>query len=449
MSSPITQAIQQICDEKGISFEAVIETIEAALAAAFRKDFGEKNQNIKVLFEPELGGSRVFDIKHVVSDEFVEEAKKEMEERAAAVAAAIEAGLPIPDLPLIPLPTPVAPGEVVASGEPTAEEKYNPKLHLSLTEARLIKPDAELGEELKIELEIPGAFGRMAAQTAKQVITQRLREAERFKLFEEFKDKQGQLLVGTVQRRDGRVVFVDLGRVTGIMLPEDQMPSEPYSPGDRVKVFVVSVAMSSKGPEIRVSRTHPDIVRTLFTLEIPEVASGIVLIHAIAREAGSRTKVAVSSTQENVDPIGSCIGQRGSRIQTVIAEIGGEKIDIIEYNADPAAFIKNALSPAQTVAVDLDAEQKVARVTVARDQLSLAIGRGGQNVRLAARLSGWKINVVEAVVEGAADTPAEEAVTEGEEAPSVIDEEAHAADQTASPEPETQTSEPPSTESSS
>lgn len=406
MSSPIVQAIQQICDEKGISYDAVIETIEAALAAAFRKDFGQKNQNIKVIFEAETGGSRVFDVKHVVSDEFVETALKEMEERAAAVAAAAEAGLPPPTEVVAPavLPT-VAPGEVVASGEPTEEEKYNPKLHVSLTEARALKPDSALGEELKIELEIPGAFGRMAAQTAKQVITQRLREAERFKLFEEFKDKQGQLLVGTVQRRDARVVFVDLGRVTGMMLLEDQMPNEPYNPGDRVKVFVVSVAMSAKGPEIRVSRAHPDIVRTLFTLEIPEVASGAVLVHAIAREAGSRTKVAVSSTQENVDPIGSCIGQRGSRIQTVIAEIGGEKIDIIEWNEDPSTFIRNALSPAQVAAVELDPDSKVATVRVVRDQLSLAIGRGGQNVRLAARLSGWKINVVEAEVVGGEVAP--------------------------------------------
>lgn len=417
MSSPIVQAIQQICDEKGISYDAVIETIEAALAAAYRKDFGQKNQNIKVIFDAESGGTRVFDVKKVVSDAFVEAALKEIEERAAQAAALAEQGLTAPAateaVPVVPV------GEVVASGEPTEEEKYNAKLHLSLAEARAIKPDVELGEELKIELEIPGAFGRMAAQTAKQVITQRLREAERFKLFEEFKDKEGQLLVGTVQRRDGRVVFVDLGRVTGILLPEDQMPSEPYAIGDRVKVFVLAVQMTAKGPEIRLTRTHPEIVRKLFTLEIPEVASGAVVIHAIAREPGSRTKVAVSSTQENVDPIGSCIGQRGSRIQTVIAEIGGEKIDIIEWNADPVAFIRNALSPAQVQEVALDESEKTARVTVVRDQLSLAIGRGGQNVRLAARLSGWKINVVEA--EGEAGSGAEAAETAEASEPAAAD----------------------------
>ncbi|MEK7073077.1 MAG: transcription termination factor NusA, partial [Patescibacteria group bacterium] len=328
MSSPIVQAIQQICDEKGISYDAVIETIEAALAAAYRKDFGQKNQNIKVQFEPEMGGSRVFDVKTVVSDEFVAKALKEMEEKAAAAAEALASGVPIPQAPVEPEVPKVARGEVVASAEPTEEEKYNPKLHLPLTEARVIKPDADIGDALTIELEVPAAYGRMAAQTAKQVITQRLREAERFKLFEEFKSKEGEMLVGIIQRREGRAMLVDLGRVTGVMMPEDQMPTERYNPGDRVKVFVTAVAMTSKGPEIRLTRTHPEMVRKLFMLEIPEVASGAVLIHAIAREPGSRTKVAVSSTQENVDPIGSCIGQRGSRIQTVISEIGGEKIDI-------------------------------------------------------------------------------------------------------------------------
>ncbi len=408
MSSPIVQAIQQICDEKGISYDAVIETIEAALAAAYRKDFGQKNQNIKVQFEPEMGGSRVFDVKTVVSDEFVAKALKEMEEKAAAAAEALASGVPIPQAPVEPEVPKVARGEVVASAEPTEEEKYNPKLHLPLTEARVIKPDADIGDALTIELEVPAAYGRMAAQTAKQVITQRLREAERFKLFEEFKSKEGEMLVGIIQRREGRAMLVDLGRVTGVMMPEDQMPTERYNPGDRVKVFVTAVAMTSKGPEIRLTRTHPEMVRKLFMLEIPEVASGAVLIHAIAREPGSRTKVAVSSTQENVDPIGSCIGQRGSRIQTVISEIGGEKIDIIEWNADAAPFIKNALSPARVEKVELDEPTKTAKVLVARDQLSLAIGRSGQNVRLAARLTAWKINIVEA------EAPAGEAPVEGE-----------------------------------
>ncbi|TAL19417.1 transcription termination/antitermination protein NusA [Patescibacteria group bacterium] len=397
MASPIVQAMKQICDEKGIPYEAVLDTVSAALAAAYRKDFGEKNQNVKVEFDPETGGSRVFDVKTVVSDEFVAEAVKEMEAFEAARTAGKEVSAEKIKEGRVEQAIAVAkPGELVAAGEPVEEVKYNPKLHLSFSEAQKIKPDAQIGEELRIELPLPGAFGRMAAQTAKQVITQRLREAERTRVFEEFKGKEGELLTGMVQRREGKMILVDLGRVTGVMSPTDQMPSEPYNSGDRVRVFVYSVQMGPKGPEILISRTHPDMIRRLFALEIPEVASGVVQIHSIARDPGSRAKVAVSSTQENVDPIGSCIGQRGSRIQTVISELGGEKIDIIEWKDDPERFIINSLSPAKSIKVALDRETKVATASIAPEQLSLAIGRGGQNVRLAAKLTGWKINIVEA-----------------------------------------------------
>lgn len=396
MASPILQAIKQISDEKGIPTSAVLETIEAALSAAYRKDFGKKNQNVKVEFDPESGAIRAFDIKEVVSDEFVAEAlKAEEDARLAAEKSAIE-GVETPKIEEPPAPKPVAPGEVIASAEPTEEVKFNPKLHLSLTEARAIKPDAQIGEELRIELEVPGAFGRMAAMTAKQVITQRLREAERSIIFNEYKSKEHEVMNGIVQRREGRVVLVDLGRVTGVMLPDDQMPTEEYRPGERVKVYVVSVQLTVKGPEILVSRTHPEIIRKLFMMEIPEVASGVVVINSIAREAGARAKVAVSSLQENVDPIGASIGQRGSRIQTIIGELGGEKVDIIEYDEDAERFIRNALSPAKIANVTLRPDEKTAVVEVASDQLSLAIGKGGQNVRLAARLTGWKINIVEA-----------------------------------------------------
>lgn len=432
MPSPIAQAMKQICDEKGLSYEAVLETVEAALAAAYRKDFGEKNQNVKVEFDPETGSSRVFDVKKVVSDEFVEEARRELEALEAARAAGEQVSEEqVKEGRVERAIAEARPGELVASGEPTDEEKYNPKLHLSLTEARAAKPDAQIDEELRLELPVPAAYGRMAAQTAKQVIIQRIREAERSKVFEEFKGKEGEFLSGMVQRREGRVVLVDLGRVSGVMLPDDQMPSEGYNPGDRIKVFVYSVQMGSKGPEILVSRTHPDMVKKLFVLEIPEVASGVVLVHAVARDPGSRAKAAVSSTQENVDPIGSCIGQRGSRIQTVIAELGGEKIDIVEWSDEPAKFIMNALSPAKPVKVELDQETKVATAMVASDQLSLAIGRGGQNVRLAARLTGWKINIVETgavkpAEEGAetpaAEPPAEEAKPAAEVEASVAEE---------------------------
>jgi N utilization substance protein A len=379
MPSPIYQAIKQICNEKNIPVESVIETIEAALAAAYRKDFGQKNQNIKVEFNAETGESRVFDVKTVVPDELAileEERKKEAEEAKAL-------GLKVPK------------PEVEKEEEKEEVLRFNPKLHLPLSEALKIKSDAKLGEVIRTELEIPHAFGRMAAQTAKQVIIQKLREAEREILFNEFKAKEGQLLPGVVQRREGVLVLVDLGRLTAILPPEEQIEREKYIPGSHLKVYVLKVEMAAKGPQVIVSRAHPEILRELFSLEIPEVSSGVVEIKAIAREAGNRSKVAVFTKEENIDPIGSCIGQRGTRIQTIINELGGEKIDVIEWNEDAAEFVKNALSPAKILNLEIKEGEKTALATVKSDQLSLAIGKGGQNVRLAAKLTGWKINIRE------------------------------------------------------
>ena len=404
------QAIKQISDEKNIPVESVIETIEAALAAAYRKDFGEKNQNIKVTFDGESGSFDVYDVKTVVEDQ---ELPPEPEEGAegAAKEGPVMAAFERPAPPAAPL----AEGEV-----PLEEKKFNPKTEIMVTEARAsLKKGAEIGEEIRTKLDVPAAFGRMAAQTAKQVITQKLREAERNKLFGEFKDKEKDLINATVQRREGRLVLIDLGRVTAVMPPEEQIMAERYAPGDRIKVFIIDVRLSSKGPEVIVSRAHPEIVRKLFTLEIPEVAAGVVLLKGIAREAGSRSKVAVASTQENVDPIGSCIGQRGTRIQTVIGELGGEKIDIIQYDDDAVKYITNALSPAKVVEIALDEDNRIAEVIVNEDQLSLAIGKGGQNVRLASRLTGWRINIKslsevagQVLVPPEAALPAEEADAE-------------------------------------
>lgn len=273
--------------------------------------------------------------------------------------------------------------------------KFNPKLNLSLTEARALKSDAALGEVIKTELEVPGAFGRMAAQTAKQVIIQKLREAERDTLYNEFKGKEGELLQGTVQRLEGRLILIDLGHVTAILPPEEQIEKEKYNPGSRMKFYLKEVTMTTKGPQIIVSRTHPEILRKLFTFEIPEVQNGVVQIKAIAREAGSRSKVAVYTEDENIDPIGSCIGQRGTRIQTIINELSGEKIDIVQWSDNISELIVNALSPAKISGIEVNDAEKMAVVKVKADQLSLAIGRGGQNVRLAAKLSGWKINIQE------------------------------------------------------
>lgn len=398
MASPITLAMKQIAEEKNISYESVLETVEAALANAYRKDFGNKNQNIKVEFDPEkydgsTGGIRVFDSKQVVENMVLPEdyfsrfdaatAPKKRDDRVTPEAAAV-------------------------SAEQFAQEfVFNPKTMIMLNDARDLKPDAQIDEEIRVELGIPTAFGRTAAQTAKQVILQRLREAERGVIYNDFKGREGELMNVTVQRREGRVVLIDLGRTTGVLLPEDQIESERYYPGTRIKALLREVALTTKGPEIRLSRSSPQVVAALFAQEIPEIANGVVEIRDIAREAGSRSKLAVTTGDSAIDPIGSCIGQRGVRIQTIIRELGGEKVDIIEWSEDAAKFIEAALAPAKIMSVSLDEAEHLATVLVSPDQLSLAIGKGGQNVRLAARLTGWKITIREdgapepAVVEGA------------------------------------------------
>ncbi|PIR47271.1 transcription termination/antitermination protein NusA [Candidatus Uhrbacteria bacterium CG10_big_fil_rev_8_21_14_0_10_50_16] len=373
MASPIEQAIRQIVEEKGLSYESVMETIEAALSAAFRKDFGHKLQNIEAQFNTEDGSVKVWDVKTVVEDQEVPELVEEPE---------------VPEGRR-------EPREVVEEVDADAEPKFNPKTEVMITVAQQKNPDAQIGDVIREPLEVPGEFGRMAAMTAKQVITQKLREAEREVLYNEYKDQEGEVLIGTVQRREGRVILVDIGRGTAVMRPDDQIPGERYNSGERIKVFLRSVDLGVRGPEILVSRTAPELVLELFKVEIPEIADGTVKIESIAREAGSRSKVAVSCEDEGVDPIGACIGQRGARIQTIIAELGNEKVDIIEFDTDPGVFVMNALAPAKVSGVTLDESEKMATVTVAADQLSLAIGRGGQNVRLAARLTDWRINVAE------------------------------------------------------
>lgn len=389
--SPLKAAIQQITEEKNIPYDSVIETIEAALAVAYRKDFGEKNQNVKAEFNPEDGTARVFDVKAVATDELYEQYLKEQAEREAQAAAAAEAGESKPTPPEPSGPPPGTPTEPPAEAE---EEHFDPKTMIALTQARQQKPDAEVGEEIRTELWPSAAYGRMAAQTAKQVIIQRLREAERDTIFKEFKGREGEILTGTVQRVEGRLVFVDLGHSTAIIPPPEQVSSERYQPGQRIKVYLVSVNTTPKGPEIVISRSHPEMVRKLFAIEVPEISAGSVEIKAIAREAGSRTKIAVFSNQKNIDPVGSCVGQRGTRVQTVIGELGGEKIDIVEWSDDPVKFISNALSPAKILSIKVNPEAQSAIAEVRDDQMSLAIGRNGQNVRLAAKLTGWKIDIV-------------------------------------------------------
>ena len=368
------QAMKQIADEKGIKTETVLDAIQQALAAAFRKDFGNKNQNIFVDFDAETGGMKVWDIKTIVPDADMEEITRLDEEEARLRDEALARG-----------------------EEPPAEDpdrpRFNPKTEIMITEAKKLQGGVSIGDELKLPLEITTDFGRMAAMTAKQVITQKLREAERLMIYEEYKDNVGQILQGTVQRREGRNFLIDFGRFSSILPPEEQIIGEFLRPGARVKVYVVSCSLGNRGPEVIVSRSHPNIVRTIFLQEIPEIQSNAVEIKAIAREGGSRSKVAVWSGEEGVDPIGACIGQRGTRIQTIISELGGEKVDIIQWNENAEQFISNSLSPAKVDGIQLDDASKVAVVTVPADQFSLAIGKGGQNVRLAAKLTGWTITV--------------------------------------------------------
>ncbi len=340
-TNPLVAAISQIADEKGLSKEIILETVEAALAAAYRKDFGRPNQIIRVHLSSDTENMQVERIYNIVSEEEIKDSESEM----------------------------------------TPEQ------------AKLFKPNPQVGDEIVIPLPEEKNFGRIAAQTAKQVIIQRIRQAERELLYEEFKEKEHLLLNGTVQQIEGDNVIINLGKINGIMFPSEQIREEHYRVGQRLKVYVKEVVESIRGPQVSVSRADAAIVAKLFGLEVPEIAAGTVIIKSIAREAGTRSKVAVAATQEGLDPVGSCVGQRGIRVQAVLAELGEEKIDIILWNPDPVQFIINALSPAKVNKVDLDEENKGAQVEVAEDQLSLAIGRNGQNVRLASKLTGWNIDI--------------------------------------------------------
>lgn len=357
MQNQFISAIEQICEEKGISKEMVLEAIEAAIVAAYKKDFGDKEQEVRAELNNDTGEATVFVTKEVV------------------------------------------------------ENVEDPMIQIDLGGAKKVKKDAKLGEMVEIK-EDNNDFGRVAAQTAKQVIVQRIREAERDVVFSEFSDKEGLIINASVQRFENGNAYIDLGKATGVMFPNDQIPGEKYYPGQRIKVYVVRVEQTNRGPQIVVSRTHPDMVRRLFEMEVPEIANGTVEIAGIAREAGARTKIAVKSNAEGVDPVGTFVGGRGTRVQAVMGELGEEKIDIIAYNDDPAEYITNALSPTKVISVKIDEENKKALVKVPEDQLSLAIGKAGQNVRLAAKLTGWNVDI-----DGADDAGIEQTAKEVEDKP--------------------------------
>ncbi len=397
-------AIKQIAEEKGIAAEHVLETVEAALAAAYKRDYGKKGQIIKVKLNADSGNMDITQTHYVVEgvddDGYITGAlpEKVTQDRIDIVdiQRQREAGQ-----------APVADTEMTEEG--TIRVKFNPEKHVPLADAKKMKKGVEIGDEIITVLEPKSDFGRIAAQTAKQVVIQRLREAERASVMTEYKGKEGGLVSGVVQRREGPLVFIDLGKTNGLLPVSEQMQGDHYRLGQRLRFYILKVDDTTRGPVIVLSRSHPNLVRELFRMEVPEIDSGSVQVLGIAREAGSRTKIAVASKEEGVDPIGSLVGQRGVRVQTVISDLAGEKIDIIQHDEDAERYIANALSPAKIMKVTLtDHEHKVALAEVADDQFSLAIGKGGQNVRLAAKLTGWKIDVRSPKENASSDVPAEE-----------------------------------------
>lgn len=382
----INSVIGQLEEERGIPRAKMIDAIEQALATAYKKEFGKRGQIVRAKFDIASGATEFNQIKIVVDDTTVYESDEELPEED-------ERGKKREEEPAAPL----------ADGE--TRVRFDPEKHIKIEDARFIKSGVVLGDELVFPLESKDDFGRIAAQTAKQVIIQKIREAEKESALSEFEEKEGDIVTGHVQRFERGNLYVDLGRVTGVMPYDQQIPGERYRPGERIRALLLSVEETPRGIFLKLSRSHPDFLARLFAMETPELQSGTVEVRAIAREAGSRSKIAVASNDSHVDPVGSLVGQRGVRVSTVMTELGGEKIDIIEYSAEPAAFIEDALSPAEVISVAIDKNadgENHATVTVSSDQQSLAIGRGGQNVRLAAKLTNWKIDIV------AAGTPAEE-----------------------------------------
>ena len=366
-------ALTELETERGIPRAKVIEAIEQALAAAYKKDYGKKGQIVRTVFDTDSGKAEFVQVKIVVEESKVR-MPDDTDEEALAKEKAMNAGL--------------------SEDEQISLRRMSPEHDILITDARRIKRDAEPGDEVIFPLETHDDFGRIAAQTAKQVIIQRIREAEKVSIIGEYGTKQGEIVQGTVQRMERGNIFVDLGKTTGLLAYEDQIPGERYKQGERIHAYLYKVEETPRGIDVRLSRAHPKMLEKLFAQEVPEVAAGTVQIKSVAREAGSRSKVAVFSGDDNIDPIGSCVGQRGVRVSTVMGELGGEKIDLIVWSENAKKFIEDALSPAEVQSVVLNEETHQATVTVAPDQQSLAIGRGGQNVRLAAKLTGWKLDII-------------------------------------------------------
>lgn len=380
-------------EERGITKEVMVDAIESAMATAYKKEYGKRGQVVRGKLDMNTGTVVFEQIKTVVDDTMVRfpEEGEELDE--------LPAHHPHHDRE-----------EVVAEGE---LPRYDAEKHMLLEDAQRIKRGVSLGEEIIFPLEPQDDFGRIAAQTAKQVVIQKIREAEKLSILDEFGHKKAEIVSGVVQRVERGAIFIDLGRATGIIPYEEQIPGERYRPGERIRAYLYAVDEGFRGVYLRLSRSHPRFVIKLFEMEAPELAAGSIEVKGIAREPGSRTKIAISSVDSHVDPVGSLVGQRGVRVSTVMSELGGERIDIIEWSEDQTAFIKEALSPATVVEVELNEADHRAKVTVSEDQQSLAIGRGGQNVRLAAKLTGWNIDI-NAIGGVAAEPEAEKLVATGE-----------------------------------
>lgn len=407
----INSVLDQMEEERGIGREKMIDAIEQALATAYKKEFGKRGQIVRAHFDIATGDTTFSQVKIVLDESMIrpeEEFEEETEQEEHRERNDRE------------------PEEEAVEGD--TRVRFDPERHIMVENARFIKKDVEPGEELIFPLEPKDDFGRIAAQTAKQVIIQKIREAEKESALADFGQKEGDIIVGHVQRFERGNLYIDLGRVTGVMPYDEQIPGERFRPGERIRALLLKVDETPRGIFLKLSRSHPDFLEKLFEVEAPELQSGTVLIKTIAREAGSRSKVAVLATDDHIDPVGALVGQRGVRVSTVMSELGGEKIDIIEWSEDPITFIEDALSPAQVLKVTVneepDEEEEVrghATVEVLPDQQSLAIGRGGQNVRLAAKLTGWKIDIVSSEPEENEDSANEtnESAAEDSETPEV------------------------------
>lgn len=379
----INSVLEQLQEERGIPKEKIIEAIEAALATAYKKEYGKKGQIVRATFNLGTGATEFFQVKIVVDETKVifENTEAEGSEKTEKTAKAKK--------------TKKDADEIAAPVNPDDEFKvhFNPEHHILLSDAQMIKKDAKIDDEIVFPLEVKGDYGRIASQTAKQVIIQKIREAEKVSVLGEYGKREGEIVSGTVQRLERGNIFLDMGRTTAILPYEEQIPGEKYRQGERVHALLVKVEDGARGVFIKLSRAHPKFLEKLFAQEAPEVVGGVVEIKGVVREAGSRSKVAAASHDEHVDPVGSLVGQRGVRVSTVMSELGGEKIDIIEWSADPKKYIEESLSPAKVLNVEIDEAEHKAVVTVDEDQQSLAIGKGGQNVRLAAKLTGWRIDI--------------------------------------------------------